>query len=217
MTQRRQPFLGWPGWDRLGYFALLIFVQTLWFGLIYGGAEILTAHRTLRLRLHLKVEQELPFVPAAILVYTSIFILFYASPFILRTRRELRALAITLGLTTLCAGICFLLFPAELGFSIPRDLGVCAPVFRLADGLNLDYNLVPSLHAAMSVVCIAAFGTRAGATGKLVLWAWAMAIGASAIVTYQHHVLDVMTGFILGIVAIRLVYHRLCTSGLDDS
>ncbi len=68
MTQHREPFLGWPGWDHLRYFAFLGLAQTLWFGFIYGGADFLTARRTLRFRVHLEVEEKLPFIPAAVLI-----------------------------------------------------------------------------------------------------------------------------------------------------
>ncbi len=212
MMQRREPFWGWPGWDLLGYCAVLACVQTLWFWLIYGGANFLTARRTLRLRDHLEVEERLPFIPTAVVVYMSIYILFWAAPFILRTRRELRALGITLAFVTLCGGICFLLFPAELDFSVPQDLGVCAELFRFADWLNLDYNQVPSLHVAMTVVCTAAFATRAGVSIRVLLWGWALTMGVSSILTFQHHVVDVITGFILGLVGTRLVYLRLVTA-----
>lgn len=211
MTPRREPFWSWPSWDQLRYFAFLALAQTFWFGLIYGGADFLTAGRTLRLQVHLEVEKKLPFIPEAVLVYMSIYILFCAAPFTLHTRRELRALVITLALVTLCAGICFLLFPAELDFAVPRDLGMSADLFRFADWLNLDYNQVPSLHVALSVVCVAVFASRARATGRTLLWLWAVAIGASGVLTYQHHILDVITGFILGLLATRLVYIRLAT------
>ena len=187
---------------------MLAGAQTILFGLIYGGADHLTALRTLRLRVHLDVEEKIPFVPAAIWIYMSIYILFCAIPFILRTRRELSALANTLASATLCGGICFLLFPAEVGFTVPHDLGMSDQMFRFADWLNLKYNLVPSLHVALSVVCFAAFASRASVAGKVFLWLWAAAIAASTVLTYQHHVLDVITGFILGSLAIRLVYQR---------
>lgn len=214
-TSHREPFLCWPGGDHLRYFAFLALAQTIWFGLIYGGADFLTARRTLRLQVHLKVEEKLPFIPAAVVIYVSIYILFCAIPFILQTRRQLKALAITQALVTLCGGICFLLFPAELDFPVPRDLGMCAGLFRFADWQNLNYNQVPSLHVALSVVCVAAFASRAAATGKIFLWLWVAAISVSAVLTYQHHILDVISGFILGILATKLVYNRLATSKLD--
>jgi membrane-associated phospholipid phosphatase len=155
------------------------------------------------------VEQKLPFVPEAVVIYMSIYVLFWIAPFILRTRRALRALAITLALVTFCGGISFLLFPAELDFPARQDLGICAELFRFADWLNLDYNLVPSLHVALSVVCAAVFASCAGGTARIFLWLWPVAIGASAVLTYQHHLLDVLSGYLLGMLTTRLVYHRV--------
>ncbi len=215
MMQRREPLLAWPSWEHLRYFALLGLAETFWFGLIYGGSDFITARRMLRFRMHLEVEERLPFVPSAILIYMSIYVLFWAPPFILRSRRELRALAIALAAATLCGGICFLLFPAELDFPVTQELGICAGLFRFADWLNLDYNQVPSLHVALSVVCVAAFSSRTGGIASALLWLWAVAIGVSAVLSFQHHVLDVLTGFFLGMVVAKLIYHRLSTSELD--
>ena len=204
----------WPAWPHLRYFALLSLAQTFWFGFIYGGADLITAHGARRLRVHLEFEEMLPFVPAMVWIYMSIYLLFAVAPFILHSRRELRALVITFALVTLCAGVCFLLFPAELDFPIPPDLGTSVALFHLADRLNLDYNQVPSLHVALSVVCAAVFASYAGAKMRIFLWLWALAIGASAVLTYQHHLLDVLAGLLLGWVAERLVYQRLRTSDL---
>ena len=209
---RSDAFFGWPGWHHLGYFVFLAVAQTLLFWLVYGGADYVTARRALRLRIHLDVEQRIPFIPEAVVIYVSIFALIYAAPFVLRSRQELRALAATLATVTLCAGVGFLLFPAELGFPEAQEFGACAGLFHFADRLNLDYNFVPSLHVAMSVVCAGAFATRASVAGKVVLWAWAAAIAASTLITHQHHVLDVVTGLALGVAALKLVYCQAAQS-----
>ena len=211
----REPFWGWPGWDHLRYFAFLALAQMLWFGFIYGGADYLTAQRSLRIRVHFAAELKLPFVPAMVVIYMSIYLLFLGAPFILRTRQQLRALVVTLATVTLCGGICFLLLPAEIAFLPPRELGRWAELFHFADWLNLDYNLVPSSHVTLSVVYVAVFANLAGATGKIVLWSWAITVGASTLLTHQHHLLDVLTGFLLGMVATKLVYHRMAPSSLD--
>jgi membrane-associated phospholipid phosphatase len=208
-THPREPFLGWPGSHVLRYFAFLVLAQSLWFGAIFGGADYLTAKREFRVRVHLDAELKLPFVPEMVTIYMSIYLLFWSAPFILRTQRQLRALAITLAAVTLCGGICFLLLPAEVAFPPPRELGGWAQLFHFADWLNLDYNLVPSLHVAFSVVCVAVFSGRARTTGGIVLWSWAVAVSVSTLLTHQHHILDVITGFILGILATKLVYNRL--------
>ena len=147
-----------------------------------------------------------------VVVYLSIHLLFAAVPFILRTRREIRAFILTLVAVIAIAGVGFVLLPAELAFPPPGDLGTWQALFRLADWLNLDYNLVPSLHVALSVACLAAFASRAGLVGAALLWTWAGAIAASTLLTHQHHLLDVATGAALGLGANRLIYRQLVSA-----
>jgi len=210
MTQHREPFLGWPGWDHLRDFVILLLAQTLWFALIFDGADRLTALRTFRVAVHFEAELQLPLVPEMLVFYMSIYLLFLIAPFVLRTRAQLRALAVTLAAVTFCGGICFLLLPAELAYPpAPRDLGKWSDLFRFADWLNLEHNLLPSLHVALSVVCVAVFSGHASTIGKTILWSWAVAVSVSTVLTHQHHISDVITGFILGMLASRLVYEQL--------
>lgn len=177
------------------YAAQLTALIGAWFCLVFVGADWLTVHRAIRVRVHLDGELRLPLVPVFLIAYMSIYLLFLAVPFVLRTRREAASLAIAQFITILVAGIGFLLIPGQLAYAPPRDLGVWGPLFRSADRLNLDYNLVPSLHVAMSVVCIEAFSRRAGLTGRIALRGWGVLIAASTLLTHQHHVLDVVTGY----------------------
>jgi membrane-associated phospholipid phosphatase len=208
MTGTTEPLFAWPGWKHLRFAGLLLFVGLWWFALMYGGADALTSHRTLRVRVHLEQELRIPFVPEMAVVYLSLYLYFAAAPFILRQRRELFALALTVYLIILVGGVGFLLIPAKLAFPPPRDLGAFPGLFQFADRVNLTYNLVPSLHVAMSVFCSAVFGSRSGGTGKILFWTWAIAIAASTLLTHQHHLLDVVTGFALGVSAFKFGYSR---------
>jgi membrane-associated phospholipid phosphatase len=202
----RVPFLAWPGWTHLRYTALLSLANALWFAFVYGGADALTGRRSLRVPIQLPGELRIPFIPAMTLFYMSMYGLFLLAPFVLRTRREVRALVCTLALVIAAGGICFLLFPAELAFAPPREgeLGPWAGLYHLADALNLTYNLVPSLHVALSVVCVAVFSSRASRMGKLLLWSWAFAIAASTVLIHQHHLLDVVTGWLVALAGVRV-------------
>src|SRR5205823_698727 len=51
-----EPFLAWPGWAHLREAALLSIANALWFLIVYGGADRLTAYRTLRVPVHLSAE-----------------------------------------------------------------------------------------------------------------------------------------------------------------
>jgi membrane-associated phospholipid phosphatase len=170
---------------------------------VYGGADWFTAHRTTRVRIHLDAELSLPLIPAFTIGYMSIYLLFLAAPFVLRTRRELAALAVSQTMAILFAGIVFLLLPAQLAFPPPQNLGPWEGLFRFADRLNLDYNLVPSLHVALSVICIEMFAPHATPAGRLALRSWGLFIAVSTLFTHQHHLLDVITGYGLALAVVR--------------
>lgn len=207
----RRKFLAWPGWPHLRWAGLLYLLVTLWFGLVYGGADWFTGQRTTRVRIHLDAELSLPLIPAFTVGYMSIYVLFLGAPFVLRTRQELTALAINQAKAILCAGIIFLLLPAQLAFPAPQNLGPWEGVFRFADRLNLDYNLVPSLHVALSVICIEMFASHATPAGRLALRMWGLLIATSTLFTHQHHLLDAIAGYGL---ATALVWRsRLAPSG----
>jgi membrane-associated phospholipid phosphatase len=174
---------------------LLYVAVTVWFGIVYGGADWITAQRAARIRIHLDAELSIPLIPWFTLGYMSIYLLFAIAPFVLRTRRELNRLALAQALTILVASIGFLLVPAQLAFPPPQDLGPWESLFRFADRLNLDYNLVPSLHVALSVICVELFAPHATMSIRLALRGWGLLIAASTILTHQHHLLDVVTGY----------------------
>jgi hypothetical protein len=208
----KAPLLAWPGWPHLKFACLLMLLVTAWFCCVYWGTDWFTAHRLMRVRVHFGAELLIPLIPSFTLIYMSIYPIFLAAPFVLRTRPELTSLAAAQTITILVAGICFLLIPAKLAFPVATDaeLGVWKSLFRFADRINLDYNLVPSLHVALSVVCVEMFAIHATVTGKRLLRLWGALIAISTVVTHQHHVVDAATGNVLALVVVKAVgaYHR---------
>jgi membrane-associated phospholipid phosphatase len=201
------PFLAWPGWVHLRYAAWLSLANALWFALVYGGCDAVTAHRSLRLPVHVPAELRIPFVPAMTVFYMSLYGMFLLGPFVLRSRRELRALVLTLASVTACGGLGFLAYPAQLAFAPVREdqLGIWAGLYHFADALNLDYNLVPSLHVAFGVVCASVYAPRAPRAIKILLWLWVALIAASTVLIHQHHVIDVAAGWVVAAVGVRVV------------
>ena len=206
----RQPFLAWPGWAHLKFAWSQTLLVSLWFSVVFVGADWFTANRALRVRVHLDAELHIPLIPSFTLVYMSIYALFLAAPFVLRTRREITTLALTQALAISIAGICFLLIPGQLAYTPPTDvqLGVWKGLFNFADQVNLDYNLVPSLHVALSIICIELFAVYAGRGGKFLLRAWGFLIAASTVFTHQHHLVDAVTGYLLAFVVVKFFAHR---------
>lgn len=209
-----EPFLAWPGWAHLRFAGLLSLANGLWFVVVYAGADRLTAHRALRVPVHLPAELRIPLVPAAALFYMSLYGLFLLAPFVLRTRRDFGALIGAMAVAIGVAGLCFLLLPAELAFAPVREeeLGVWTHLYHWADELNLTYNLLPSLHVTFAVLCVGAFTGRTGRAPRprrslnILLWLWASAIAASTVLLHQHHVLDAAAGWLLALLCLRTVY-----------
>jgi membrane-associated phospholipid phosphatase len=204
----KQRFIAWPGWSFLCFAWLLSAANAGWFAFVYGASDWFTAHRTTRVPIHLPIELSIPLIPGAVLIYMSIYVLFVIGPFIVRDRREFSALICALALATLFGGIGFLLLPSRAAFAPARNLNSWAGLFNFADRLNLDYNMVPSLHVALSVCCIAAFVRHSGQAGCWLLWLWAIAIALSTILTHQHHIIDVVSGWLVGAFSYRFARTR---------
>jgi membrane-associated phospholipid phosphatase len=200
-------FLGWPGWGIFREALVLGAAQTFWWMTIYFGVGWLTGLRAERVRIHLDAELKIPFIPALILVYRSIDWMFPLAPFILRSRAEIRGLTLALGIVTGVAGVCFLMMPAEPAYPLQK-YGAWEPLYAWNQRIVLSYNMVPSLHVALSVVTLSAYSLRCGNVGKGLLVVWGAAIALSTLLTHQHHLLDVVTGLLLGWVAHLLVYRR---------
>ena len=203
-----RPFIAWPGWPFLRFAWLLSALNGLWFAFVYSGCDWITAHRSLRVPIHLPIELSIPLVPGFVLAYMSIYLLFVIGPFIVRERREFVALIFALALATLVGGMGFLLVPSQTAFGPPGGLGIWKSVFQFADRLNLDYNMVPSLHVALSVCCVSAFARHASPPGRILLWTWAAAIALSTLLTHQHHVVDAVTGWGVGVAAYQVALTR---------
>jgi hypothetical protein len=147
----------------------------------------------------------LPFVPAAAPIYLSVAFVLALAPFVLQTRREFVPFFVMLTAEVLIAGLIFLIVPVEQGF---RERISGSTLFRIADALNLEYNEIPSLHAAFAVTAALVFGKRCGPLGKSLFWIWAAAVLVSALLMHEHHVLDLAAGAALGFVTVGVVEYR---------
>src|SRR5262249_52546697 len=135
-------FFHWPGWAQFRYFVWLGLGVGAWFTLIYYGAEGVTSLHPYRIRVHLDAELRIPLVPAAVLGYMSLYLPLWMAGFVLRTRRELKALAAALVSMVLVAGVCFLLLPVENAFPPPPDdMGIWTGLVRSAKMIALEHNL----------------------------------------------------------------------------
>lgn len=186
---------------------------SLLFIVIYGGCNWITAHRSDVGTWYYQWERFIPFVPLMIIPYMSIDFFFVAGPFLCQSQRELRVLAQRIAFAILVAGIFFLLMPLHLAVARPQTSGWTGLLFRFLHGFDQPYNLLPSLHIALRTILAALYARHCKGFVRLASHVWFSLIGFSTLLTYQHHFVDVVGGFILATICFYLFQEEnICPS-----
>ena len=188
------PRTEWPN------LALLTLVFAGWFCLCYGGAAALADDIPWRVTVELPIDTQLPFWPAAAVLYLTISPMLLLAPFVLRDRASLMPLFAALMLETTLGAICFLLLPVDDAPVACCEPGFAGTAFRLADFINLHHNNLPSLHVAFACTLALAYAPRATPGGAAALYLWALAVSVSTLFTRQHFLVDVVAGMVLALV-----------------
>jgi membrane-associated phospholipid phosphatase len=167
------------------------------FLIVYGGCNWITSRRANIGTIYFEWERVIPFVPFFILPYMSIDLFFVVAPFLCRTERELSNLAKRVATAIFVAGICFLLFPLRLAFPQPEADGWLGALFDWFRGMDAPHNLLPSLHAALTLILLDVYFRHTRGFVRVAIVIWFVLIALSPVLTYQHHVIDIAGGFVL--------------------
>ena len=150
-------------------------------------------------------ERFIPFMPLMVIPYLSIDAFFVAAPFLCTTHRELRTLSRRMTLAILIACATFLIFPLRLGVERPPAPGVLGAIFDWFRAMDNPHNLLPSLHITLRTILAATFARHSRGVWRSILTIWFSLIGLSTLLTYQHHVIDIVGGFALAAVCFYAV------------
>jgi len=182
--------------SRLKAFAVSAGLSVL-FLVVYSGCNWITGQRGQVRSFYFQWERAIPFVPFMILPYMSIDLFFVAAPFICRTDEELRIFSRRVIAAILIAGLCFLLFPLRFAFPRPHASGLLGGIFDWFRGMDSPFNLLPSLHAALLLLLVDLYARNLRGVLFFAAMLWFFLIGLSPLLTYQHHVIDIIGGFVL--------------------
>jgi hypothetical protein len=83
----------------------------------------------------------------------------------------------------------------SISFERPVADGIFGTMFDLLMGFDRPFNQIPSLHIALAVILWALYARKVTGLARILLDVWFMLIGASVLTTYQHHFIDIPTGF----------------------
>jgi membrane-associated phospholipid phosphatase len=158
-------------------------------------------------------EKSLPFVPWLVVPYWSLDLFYCGSFFLCATRRELYRHTLRLVLVTVLSGICFLLIPMRFGWDRPVPSGWTAPLFTALYQNDLPYNLAPSLHISLRSLVWIIYGAHLRGRLRSLTKIWFILIGVSTLLLWQHHLLDVASGFLMGWFIQALIPNRESARG----
>ena len=150
-------------------------------------------------------EHRLPFVAWMVVPYVSLDLFFIAAPFLCGERAELRTFRRRMATAILAAGTLFLLVPLRFAFPRPAPTGWTADIFEVLYGFDRPYNLFPSLHIAILMILSAVYHRHTRGIVRWLICGWFGLIGVSTVLTYQHHVIDLGGGFLLGLICYYLI------------
>ncbi len=181
-------------WPATGWVTLL----GAWFFLVYGACNWFTDQRQSGVgQWFWEWEKHIPFIPEFIVPYMSMDLLFVGAFFLCRSRAELRTLVKRLFWVVAASGLCFLLFPLEFGMPRPVPEGWAKPWFEFLHAGDLPYNMAPSLHISLRSIVWITYGRHLRGGLRTVAKIWFVLVGASTLLVWQHHVIDVVTGFLM--------------------
>jgi membrane-associated phospholipid phosphatase len=180
------------------------------FLVVYGACNLFTAARDEASgggvpSLFFEWERHTPFVPLMIVPYMSIDLFFVMAPFLAATDKERRSHARRVIVAIAVAAACFLAFPLKFGFERPHVDGILGVVFNNFRKLDLPYNELPSLHIALRTILADIFLRHSKGTLRITLSIWFSLVGLSTLVTFQHHICDVIAGFALGLLCVQFI------------
>jgi len=100
--------------------------------------------------------------------------------------------------------VCFLLFPLRFTFARSSTAGVFGALFDALGSFDRPFNQAPSLHVSLTVVMWVRFSAHLRGAPLWVVRAWLAMAALSTLTTYQHHFIDLPTGFAAGLIAVGL-------------
>ncbi len=174
------------------------------FFLVYGFCNELTARRGDVGSFFFAWERHIPLLPWTIIPYWSLDIFYACSVLLCRDRLELDRHAWRIITAVLLSAIGFLLFPLRFGFPRPEVDGLFGPLFEALYGFDQPFNQAPSLHISLGMIVWYLYAKYARGAWRWLLHGWFVLIGFSTLTTWQHHVIDLPAGALVGMIAFWL-------------
>lgn len=198
-----------PDLERFKVICLYTVLSTIAFAVIYGWCNQQAALNPVRYSMFTEWELKIPLIPWMIYPYISLNLLFLVSAFVLKEISSIKGFCLSLIIGAVVAGLVFYFFPGQLGF-VRETVPGYEHYFDFMFSIDHPHNLYPSLHVTYSTLAI--FAMIEQTTNKIfhvLMLVWLVLISASVVFVHQHHLFDILSGFILALILYKFVYERV--------
>lgn len=144
------------------------------------------------------IDKQLSFNPNAVWLYLSFFIYIPFAYFSVQQDR-LKILRYATQICGVFAGVVFLLYPTQLVFPVPAGDSLSVKVLKILMQVDSTRNCLPSLHAALSAVCVLALWDSNRLFRSIASLFAGVAISISIVKLRRHLSIDLGAGLALGI------------------
>ncbi len=167
-------------------------------GLAYGLSMALAARLATPTVLQESVlDRWVPFNPAGIWAYLMFFGLVPYTYAVLRAER-LRRLQHAMQASALLGFAVFLAWPTTMAYPSAAGEGVCLALLRLLRVADTPHHCLPSLHGALTLLCLLALTDRQRPWHSAAVWAVGAGICVSVVQLRRHLSVDLAAGLALG-------------------
>ena len=161
------------------------------------------------------LDDYLPFCPQAVWPYLSLFP-FILWSFIRSSNNSVRKLTWQIPFTSMVGACVFIFAPTYVGEPQPCGIGnIGEYLCQFVIDTDTRGNCLPSLHAAMAILCLGALW-RDQFISDMLHMIWAIAICCGAIGLRQHLTLDILAGAVLGS-GVLWISKLLTTSSIETT
>jgi len=194
-------------------------LSTCWIGLAFGLCFViiwtisheLSGMQANRYHLHFQWESNIPFQWWAVPIYFSLDIAIPFFPLLFRNWKAAISPVATLLAQTMIAAPFFIFIPIQTSYQNNLDGGIWGEVLFNPLGIpNIStWNHAPSLHVAYVFTIAWILGKNARRSQMVLLNIWALLVSLSTMLVHEHHLICVITGFLLFFATTSTVYPYL--------